>query len=123
MSETTEMTKVVINECYGGFSLSDEAKRNYLRRRGMTWTEEPTQFSALMGPSFIVDGDPGWYDRDLSRTDPDLVAVVEEMGEAANGRCAYLVIRELPEGTHYVINEYDGNEWIQTRDGTEWDVA
>lgn len=118
----TQTAKVVINACYGGFSLSDDAIREYLRRTGREWTEEQSEFS-LLGTLFHVIGDEDWYDRDLDRADPVLVAIVEEMGEAANGSCANLEIRELPKGTLYRIDEYDGYESIQTRDGIDWRIA
>ena len=115
------MTKVVINSCYGGFGLSDEATRALLRRRGIQWTEKPSRFGS-MGPEFYIDGE-FYTSRDTPRTDPDLIAVVEEMGDAANGRCASLEIVDLEPGTHYFIDEYDGYESIQTRDGIGWQIA
>lgn len=50
--------------------------------------------------------------REIERHDPQLIRVVEEMGEAASGACAKLAIVEIPDGTDYVIEEYDGNEHI-----------
>lgn len=119
MSDVSEVTKVVINGEYGGFSLSDEAVREYLRRTGREWTEE-RQYSMT---HFAVDGEPEWYHREIPRTDPILISLVEEMGEKANGQCASLVVEELPKGTLYMIDEYDGYESIQTRDGLDWSVA
>lgn len=46
------------------------------------------------------------------RTNENLVQVVELLGEAANGRCAELSVVEIPDGTNYTIEEYDGNEHI-----------
>lgn len=46
------------------------------------------------------------------RDDPLLVRVVEELGEEASGACAKLRVVEIPDGTSYVIDEYDGNEHI-----------
>lgn len=51
------------------------------------------------------------YDRD-ARTDPALISVVEEMGEAANGFCAKLTVVEIPDGVEYTVEEYDGSEWV-----------
>lgn len=119
MSNDTEMAKVVINAQYGGFSLSDEAAREYLRRTGRTWSESRSYSMTL----FDVDGEPKWYDRDIPRTDPVLIALVEEMGAEASGPYANLVVEKIPKGTLYMIDEYDGYESIQTRDGTEWAVA
>jgi hypothetical protein len=53
-----------------------------------------------------------WHCRNVSRHDPVLVQVVEELGYKANGRCAELDIIEIPYGLSYVVEEYDGKEWI-----------
>ena len=63
------------------------------------------------------------YADDIERDDPVLVQVVEELGDKANGRCAKLAIENVASGTEYLIDEYDGMESIQTRDGTNWRVA
>jgi len=34
-----------------------------------------------------------------------------------------LQILWMPEGTQFIVNEYDGNESIQTRDSTDWNTA
>jgi hypothetical protein len=49
---------------------------------------------------------------DDARDHPLLVRVVEELGNAASGGCADLRIVEIPDGTNYIIEEYDGNEHI-----------
>jgi len=59
----------------------------------------------------------------ISRTDPALVQVVEELGDDANGTYAKLLIEELPAGTLYRIDEYDGNETVMTQDDYDWSVA
>lgn len=51
------------------------------------------------------------------RADPDLIKVVEELGsghrKGASGKCADLVIVEIPDGIKYEIDEYDGLETIR----------
>lgn len=55
----------------------------------------------------------GWLQvSDLKRDDPNLVKTVKLLGKAANGYCAGLKIVDIPDGTDYVIEEYDGNEHI-----------
>ena len=83
---------VVINDCYGGFSLSDRAIREYKLMAGIT----------------AVD----FCDRDIPRDDPYLVKVVKSLGMAANGSCASLKIVEVPTGVNWHIAEYDGAEWV-----------
>lgn len=46
------------------------------------------------------------------RTDPLLIEVIEELGDAANGSCAKLKVIEIPDGIEYEIEEYDGNESV-----------
>jgi hypothetical protein len=59
----------------------------------------------------------------IDREDPDLVSVVEVMGDAASGRFACLEIHEVPDGTLYKIDNYDGIESLITQDDSDWLVA
>jgi len=83
------MTKIVINTCYGGFGLSEKAE---------------SHLSAV----YNIDV----HYRDLERDNPALIATVEELGEAANGRSAKLKVVEIPDGVTWQIDEYDGVEWV-----------
>ena len=51
-------------------------------------------------------------DYDLERSDPILVQVVEELGEASFGDYSELRIVEVPDDIEYSIKEYDGLEHI-----------
>lgn len=140
--------KVVINVCFGGFGLSDAGVMRYLELAGKkVWPETTGKFSALTGPTYWLvppgpdrakDSTDDWhkwsqeeriahnrkwkeqvfYPRDLKRDDPLLVRVVEELGDAANGKCASLKAVEIPDGTDYEISEYDGNEHIAEKHRT-----
>jgi hypothetical protein len=61
-----------------------------------------------------VDGMEGAYDR----TDAFLVAAVEALQDGAGGECAKLRVVEIPDGTDYEIEEYDGNEHIAEKHRT-----
>jgi len=50
------------------------------------------------------------FDSDSKRGDKDLVEVVAELGEEANGPFADLRIVEIPDGCEWEISEYDGVE-------------
>lgn len=117
------MTKIVYNRCYGGFSLSAKAMQRYAEIKGWEYlNESDSHWSA----GVIIDPqgeEHSQYDFDGMRTDPVLVQVVEELGKEANGMCANLVIEELPSGTKYRIEEYDGLEHIETEDDIRWSVA
>ena len=61
---------------------------------------------------------------DLDRTDPTLISVVETMGpKAASGKYASLYIEEIPNGTQYKIDNYDGIEELITKDDDDWKIA
>lgn len=114
------MTKIVINNCYGGFGLSDEAIRLYLDLKGFAYKVK--RISNLYN-HYVVEGLDNFYADDLERDDLVLIEVVEKLGEKANGLCAKLAITELPKGTLYRINGFDGLESIEIRDNTEWKIA
>jgi len=154
--------KVVINACFGGFSLSPRAVKRLAELNGRECyfftiqykpkinfeVKIPVTLEELEADTSIL---PMWsaYDvpnpdemigpvlRDASGTykeyneryekhsltsrpevrhDPKLIQVVEELGgehrKGASGSCAELRIVEIPDGTEYVIEEYDGNEHI-----------
>lgn len=50
---------------------------------------------------------------DIERDDPDLVRVVEELGDDASGDCAELAVADIGE-EKYRIEEYDGWESVIT---------
>ena len=142
------MTKVVYNACYGGFGLSKEACQRYWDIQGQqVWIEEDTQFKSLglftvwlVAPENRISSKEGdafysmtmdervaynrahseqtWYYNNVSRHDPALVQVVEELGDKANGMCAKLTIDEV-HGP-YRIDEYDGNESVMTSGDYNW---
>lgn len=94
------MNKIVINNCYGGFSLSDKACK-------------------MLAESFNLDEYDLAYGRGIPRHDPRLIEVVEALGEDANGTCAELFVDEI-EGNLYRISEYDGKERIVEPEDQEW---
>jgi hypothetical protein len=110
--------KVVINSCYGGFGLSDKAIEMLLDRKGIEWEKDPD--GIFYGADYYHAGHVGesnhyisrynFYDND--RTDKDLIEVIEELGEEANGDHAELTIVEVPDDVKWTIEEYDGQEWV-----------
>jgi len=127
--------KIVINRCYGGFSLSHEGILAYAKRKGLKlwWQEDYEKVQVgeygraqLSGGPFCVHyvtanpptDDDYFSERDLDRDDPDLITVVKKLGERANGSCAKLEIIEIPDGVKYEIEEYDGIEWVAEKHRT-----
>ena len=90
--------KVVINRCYGGFSVSKKAAE-YMAAKGNKEAEND-----LTRESF--------YSYAYERTDPLLIEAIETLGEEANGDCAELVIVDVPDDVEWYIDEYDGMESI-----------
>lgn len=90
--------KVVTNNCYGGFSLSERALKLLQQRK----QEKGIDISNISV----------YLDDEISRHDPDLIYVVEHLGsERASGECAELIVEELYNHI-YRIEEYDGLERI-----------
>ena len=128
------MTKVVANGCFGGFGLSDAAVERYAELAGITlypkrgslgfygwYRVPPEEYDAI--EDWAARNEAYFSVNDISRTDPALVQVVEELGEAANDRYARLYIVDIPAGTRYRIDEYDGKESVMTIDDYTWNMA
>lgn len=109
------MKKIVINKCHGGFGLSHEAIMLYAEKKGINIVTQ-VQENALCPFVYYIDEvseDNHFWDGDIKRDDPALVATVEELGEKANDRFAELHIVEIPDDVAgWAINEYDGMEWV-----------
>jgi len=95
--------KVVINNCWGGFSLSNEA----LAMIGIKDAYPCNKTFGLKGYG------------DEYRADERLIKAVETLGKNANGSCAELKIVEVPNGIKFHIDDYDGCETI-IEDGHSW---
>jgi len=96
-----KLKKIAINTCYGGFSLSPKAYKRYKELKGDTSCENDYT-----------------YIRPEDREDPDLIKVIEELKEDANGNFALLKIVKIPADVEYFIEEYDGAEWVAEKHRT-----
>jgi hypothetical protein len=110
------MVKVVINADFGGFGLSNEAIREYGRRKGLNLVAKVDKRNNFV---FFYENEIKennfFYDRDIPRDDLDLVAIVEEMGKASWNQYSCLKVVEIPDDVDWYIQEYDGDEWIAER--------
>lgn len=61
--------------------------------------------------------------KDIERDDPYLIKVIETLGDKANTRVSKLAIEDVPVGTLYRIDEYDGYESVMTTDDYDWKRA
>ncbi len=97
--------KVVINSCYGGFSISEDAKKYICEK-------DPSNecFSSIAC-------------EDL-RFNEHLIDYIEKYGsEKASGTYSRLGVEDIPKGAAFVIDEYDGFEDVTYRDEIDWIIA
>ena len=86
-----KIRKIVINDCFGGFGLSQKTV-DLLK----------------------LEDSHDWIERD----DPGLVKVVEALGKRANSRCAKLRIVEIPADVEWQIEDHKGIEYIAEKHRT-----
>lgn len=109
--------KVIINDDFGGFGLSDKAFEKLLERKGIAFErskEAKYGMTHYYKAGHLKDEDHylSPYDFYHDRADADLIAVVEEMGDEAQGNYASLRIIEIPDDVEWEVHEYDGREHI-----------
>jgi hypothetical protein len=116
------VVKVVVNRCFGGFGVSLQAARRMAALGHRQAAAEVAEYDGkVSNPSQRTPSEAKWgvtwygsgicRDRD-ERTDPILVRVVEEMGEAASDELARLEVAEVPADARWYIHEYDGSESV-----------
>jgi hypothetical protein len=112
--------RVVINSEHGGFSISRAAELAYLERTGTPYTfqDREDRAATVSKGQYIMVNDQYWDGRTIKRDDPVLVDIVREMGEVADGDFASLRVVELPADVDWIVEEYDGREWIAERHRT-----
>lgn len=129
------MKEIVINKCYGGFSLSYEGTMLYAKLCGFklyAFVPSPIdlnkyfQYNKKIHKSthFIffskkplnkngdIDDDGCFYERDIERDDVNLIKVVKRLKKKANGNFAKLKIVKIPNNIQWHIEQYDGLEWV-----------
>ena len=107
--------KIVINRCYGGFSISKECCKFMAARGNKQAAAELLECNQSKDKHWYGYGycSKGGFSDGYNREDPDLIAAVEELGsKKASGGLSNLVIVEIPDGIQYQIDEYDGQESI-----------
>ena len=139
--------KIVINDRYGGFGLSEVAVDRYIEVSGLKlykeydnhwkWTSYytvlPEEYHRVHKNDMTKKDWEGkeegwgrykdsnalcWSSRHIARNDPTLVKVVEELGESADGAHAKLKVVEIPDDVEWQIEEYDGLEWVAEKHRT-----
>lgn len=128
------MQKILYNDCFGGFSISNFAKVEYVKR---VWKNKPftiwhndylkntktqlTEDEAIdtVHSLYFLDSEgnlfdfPCWHSDSDTRKDLILISLLEEYGsEKISSRGAKLKIAELDDNQHWTIYEYDGAEEV-----------
>lgn len=129
--------KVVVNKCFGGFGLSPIAIKEYLKLKGKDCffykkdysskmlnrvpISEASNYDISLTKDYGASIKEDWksfeadyfYYRDIERTDPDLISVIELLGyKEASGQLSSLSIVEIPNDVKWEIDDYDGMESI-----------
>lgn len=116
MKKKAKIQEVVINADHGGFSLSRKAflrLRELGNKQALAEPDIGEYWDDGSGPrTAFGHGDIGSFCRDIARDSKDLIKVVKELGKKADGSMASLRIVRIPQDVNWVIEEYDGSEWV-----------
>lgn len=133
--------KIVINSCFGGFDLSDACIEELATRKGHRAYKYTYDLHGLHRCrektydfyKFLLDIDQEEVDHETAekhsfeslfedgdmRTDHDLISLIEEKGSKwASGSHAKLKVIDIPDDVDYIIEEYDGAEWVAEKHRT-----
>jgi len=88
-----EKIHIMYNNCFGGFSFSEEAIDEYNKRN----------------PTKPIDSSS-----EIDRADTSMIQICVELGLKANGRRSSIQLAEIPKkyANYFKINEYDGAEGV-----------
>ena len=103
MPDVTFETEMVINECFGGFRLSNEAAHELARRKGLKLVP---CFDTL-----VIEGTQDFIHDRVARNDPDMIDIVRSMGGKASGDVAKLVVKKIVVTVD--ISNHDGYESVR----------
>ena len=137
--------KIVVNRCWGGFSISRQAAE-YMAELGnkqaaaelAEWRKDNAAIKYFLKNGKWPKGTENgkWLEIDARylkkaqfhgygyvegfnggypRDNAELVAAVEKLGAKANGSHAELEVVEIPDGVDWEIDEYDGIESIHEK--------
>ena len=106
--------KVVINRCFGGFGLSNEAKIMYLTLKEIPYVvKDEDEYGHTQTHVFTDNGERKYFGYEIERDDKDLVTVIESLGDMANDGYSRLKVVNLPNDVKsWYIHDYDGMETI-----------
>ena len=116
--------KIVVNKCFGGFSVSRKAVE-FMAERGNE--QAKAELDEILSGKYanaaydIYFGYSEKFESEYNRTDPDLILAVETLKDEANSSCSKLKVVEIPDGIEWEITDYDGVETIHENHRTwQW---
>ena len=89
-----EKIHIMYNDCFGGFSFSEEAIDEYNKRNPVKQIDSSSE---------------------IDRADTSMIQICIELGlKASSGRVSSIQLAEIPKkyANYYKINEYDGSEGV-----------
>ena len=107
------MVKVAINNCWGGFGVSQAVYRFLIDKKNWQISKETDNPKEK-----IIYWDERNHEYfcsfyDLDRANPDLIEAIETIGlKESNDRYSEIQIFEIPNNTKWYISNYDGMETI-----------
>ena len=119
--------KIIINVCFGGFGLSNEAFNWLVQNKGWRITDysddggykDPT--AEIVRHRYHGDTEYSYsstLDDGVIRRHPDVIEAVETLGDKADGEFAELKVVNIPDDIEWEIEYYDGNEHIAEKHRT-----
>ena len=115
--------KIAINTKHGGFDLSEKAVLRYAELAGINvykrqiyssmieWITIPLkEYKELLDTTGNLSLSA--YTLNISRNDPILIRVIEELGKECNTAWSAIKVVEIPDDVEWEISDYDGAETI-----------
>ena len=108
--------KIVINDGYGGFDLSEQAVEQYAQRKGLTlflWREGVEKVYYTKPKKERIDNKDGlWPLSRIPRNDSILIDIVRKLGKQADTVYSHLAIIDVDTNKNWCIVEDDGKEHV-----------
>ena len=118
--------KIVLNKCYGGFRLSEEAYEWLIKNKN--WEVTSYQGNGYKNPNAKLVRNPEYkkgsdfhhkyyavIPEDSIRISQDVIECIETLGDKASSRLSKLKIVDIPDDAEWVIDEYDGIESVHQK--------
>lgn len=98
-----KIMKIIVNKSFGGFNFSEEAQQMICKLKGLNY--DKMDFETRNN---IFDD----YENESIRTDKDAISIVEQLGAKASIEVSKMTVIEIPDDSHYLIDDYDGYETV-----------